>query len=300
MNNNNDDMLISPENIQNTLNKDTNIQNYSMNQINEIETLTAEIPVQNDNSVKNEDNIINNSEFKPLNDNASVNNEEVSQNINAVTTTSNLENSSRLIQHNNITNQTTDNQLVQNINNQDTSINVNEHGVNQEQVNINYYQEGQVNINNSKTKNVYMNGLLGAIILLTLAVLHYFLIAPYLEKILIEQSFYETLDGISAYFFGGNVASSDIKIYAYTFAFLTYTMLSFELLIYFTINLVKKGDLICDFKKHISTLIIITSIISIIVIVLFVNTDIDLLTPILRIITLDGHQLKFVFSTFTI
>lgn len=170
--------------------------------------------------------------------------------------------------------------------------NVYETNVAENNNNVSYYQEGQVDVESYKSESSSIfSGAVGSIILLAIFVAHYFLIAPFVEKFFLEHSVASAFNSIKNLFTSGSYGFSEIMVYVYTFGFLVYSIMSLMLIIYAVINIIRKYDFIYDLKKHFKTMLKITVVFSVLVIILVAIFNIDILTPVTRVVTLDGYQL---------
>lgn len=150
---------------------------------------------------------------------------------------------------------------------------------------------------NTKTKNVKMGPLsipISAYIFFLGAIVHYFLIAPFIGKYLLEHSLYEALNVVARYLGGNNSQIHNLLLYLFTFLFIAYSIISFLLLVYGIINIIKKGENLFKFASHIKKIIGLTILLSIIVMVVLMVSDFDILTPLLRVVTLNGYQYKII------
>lgn len=150
---------------------------------------------------------------------------------------------------------------------------------------------------NIKTKNVKMGPLsipISAYVFFLAAIVHYFLMAPFIGKYLLKHSLYEALNVISNYFNGSSSQISTTLLYLFTFLFIMYSIVSFLLVVYGLVNIIKKGENILKFASHIKKIIGFSILASIVVIIIFRFSDFDILTPLFRVVTLNGLQYKIV------
>lgn len=154
--------------------------------------------------------------------------------------------------------------------------------------NNNTYQQPESNnyVPRKEKKTLFKTMIGPSIILLAASLVNEFLIVPKVARKLAYKFMEFLFDNIT------NIQL--VKICSYTFATILLAILIFAfcMIVYSVINLLKRGDLMIGIIKHIKKILLYSLLASIVLIVLESAFNIDLITPVVKLITFNGTPLQ--------
>ena len=137
-----------------------------------------------------------------------------------------------------------------------------------------------------------------AYVMFFVAVAHYFLIAPFFTAIFEARSLAQATKMAMSLITEGSGGLHELFFYGYQFLIMAYLLTSIFVVGYAIVNMFNKGSLMDDFKDHLKSMIIVASCISILAVLLFKLVNYDVITTIIKIVTINGNMLKIVPGSF--